>query len=74
MGKQLLSNFVRGAQASLKKRSPEILIGMGIAGMVTTTILAVKATPKAVELINDRKEELEVDTLNPIETVKAAWK
>lgn len=74
MGKQLLSNFVRGAQASLKKRSPEILIGMGIAGMVTTTILAVKATPKAVELINDRKEELEVDTLTPIETVKATWK
>ena len=27
------------------KHSPEILTGIGIAGMITTTVLAVKATP-----------------------------
>ena len=59
---------------SISKRSPEILIGIGIAGMVTTTVLAVKATPKALELINDKKDELEVEKLTPIETVKATWK
>lgn len=38
-----------------KKRSPEILTGIGIAGMITTTILAVKATPKALQLIEEEK-------------------
>lgn len=74
MSKQALSNFIRGVQMSISKRSPEILIGIGIAGMVTTTVLAVKATPKALELINDKKDELEVDSLTQIETVKATWK
>ena len=42
-----------------KKHMPEILTGIGIAGMVTTTVLAVKATPKALELIEEKKEEEE---------------
>lgn len=74
MSKQAISNFVRGVQMSLSKHSPEILIGIGITGMVTTTVLAVKATPKALELINDKKDELEVEKLTTIETVKATWK
>lgn len=37
------------------KHSPEILTGIGIAGMITTTVLAVRATPKALELIEDEK-------------------
>lgn len=59
---------------SLSKHSPEILIGVGITGMIATTVMAVKATPKALRLIEERKDELEVDTLTPIETVKTAWK
>lgn len=43
---------------TVTKHSPEILTGLGIAGMITSTVLAVKATPKAVELLNERKEEL----------------
>lgn len=42
--------------------------------MVTTTVLAVKATPKALMLIDAKKEELNVDKLTPAETVKATWK
>ena len=42
----------------LKKHSPEILTGIGIAGMITTTFLAVRATPKALELIEEKKDEL----------------
>jgi hypothetical protein len=42
--------------------------------MVTTTVLAVKATPKALMLIEDKKKELEVDKLTPVETVKTTWK
>lgn len=55
-------------------RSPEILTGIGIAGMVTTTVLAVKATPKAMSLIEDKKNEDWVDELSPLDVVKIAWK
>lgn len=74
MNKHALSKLTRDIRLSLSKHSPEILIGFGIAGMVTTTVLAVKATPKALQLINVRKEELQVDSLTPMETVKTAWK
>lgn len=74
MNKQALTKFGRDVRLSLSKHSPEILIGIGIAGMVTTTVLAVKATPKALQLIEDRKHELDVDKLTPVETVKTAWK
>jgi len=72
-----MSKF-KAACASFKtacvKHSPEILTGIGIAGMLTTTVMAVKATPKALQLIEDEKEYLDVDELTPIETVKVAWK
>ena len=74
MNKQTLSKIARDVRMSLSKRSPEILMGIGIAGMITTTVLAVKATPKAILLIEDKKDELEVESLTPIETVKTTWK
>lgn len=74
MNTQALSNFARSVKLSLSKRSPEILMGMGIAGMITTTVLAVKATPKALQLIDEKKKELDVEKLTPIETVKTTWK
>ena len=74
MNKQTLSKFAKDVQTSLSKHSPEILMGIGIAGMITTTVLAVKATPKALKLIEIRKDELEVETLTPVETVKTTWK
>ena len=49
-------------------------MGMGIAGMISTTILAVKATPKAVQLLEEKKNDLEVETLPPVEVVKTTWK
>lgn len=58
----------------VSERSPEILTGIGIAGMVTTTVLAVKATPKAMSLIEDKKNEDWVDELSPLDVVKIAWK
>lgn len=74
MNKQILSKMVRDVKLSVTKHSPEILMGMGIAGMITTTVLAVKATPKALLLIEDKKKELETDTLAPVEVVKTTWK
>ena len=43
-----LSKAVKKAKTSVSKRSPEILTGIGIAGMIGTTIIAVRATPKEI--------------------------
>lgn len=74
MGKSNVASIVKSIQRSVSKHSPEILTGLGIAGLVTTSILAVKATPKALELIEAKKQEEQADKLPPIETVKATWK
>lgn len=73
MSKPNILSIIKSARAAMKKHSPEILTGIGIAGMITTTILAVRATPKALILIGDKKEELGTDELTKMETVKAAW-
>ena len=77
MAKPNISTIMKSAQLWMSKHSPEILTGLGIAGMVTTTVLAVKATPKALKLIEKKKEELDLkpeDKLTIPETVQTAWK
>ena len=44
MTKLNLKPILNDARLFVSKRSPEILTGIGIAGMITTTIVAVKAT------------------------------
>ncbi|MFI3173925.1 MAG: DUF6353 family protein [Bacillota bacterium] len=56
-----------------KHHSPEILTGIGIAGMITTTVMAVQATPKALQLLDAKKEELDVEELEAKEMVQATW-
>jgi len=73
MGKLNLSNIVKNVRTVISKRSPEILTGIGIAGMITTTVMAVRATPKALALIEDKKIENDTEKLTPVETIKAAW-
>lgn len=74
MGKLISSKFIRSIRTTIEKNAPEILIGMGIIGGLTTTVLAVKATPKALRLIEEKKEELNVEKLAPIDVVKTTWK
>lgn len=77
MNKTSMTKLFKDARTVVSKHSPELLTGIGIAGMITTTVLAVKATPKALSLIEDKKEELELESgekLAPAETVKATWK
>ena len=90
MNKESILKFFKTIKAGTIKHSPEIMTGIGIAGMITTTILAVKATPKALMLIDSKKQEIfdELDPsevpdnntnykdlqLKPIEVVKVAWK
>ena len=74
MGKTNLATIAKDIRKFASKRSPEILTGIGIAGMITTTILAVRATPKALKLIEEQKEEESVDELSSFEVMKVAWK
>ena len=73
MKKTKLSSISKGIRSVITKHSPEVLTGIGIAGMITTTIMAVRATPKALILIEERKEEIDVDKLTPIELIKTTW-
>ena len=74
MAKSNMTDTIKSVKAIISKHSPEILTGIGIAGMVTTTILAVKATPKAIKLIEAEKKAKHVDALSPVDTIKTVWK
>lgn len=74
MNKPNVAKLFKDVRSELSKHSPEILTGLGIAGMITTTVLAVKATPKALQLIEEKKEVEKRDKLTVIETVKTTWK
>lgn len=73
MAKTNLNAIVNSVKSTLVKRSPEILTGIGIAGMIATTVLAVKATPKALRLLDEAENEKEAN-LTIGEKVKACWK
>ena len=74
MNKPNVSKLIKGVPAFATKHSPEILTGIGIAGMVTTTILAVRETPKALMLIRDAEYEKKEGSLTAAEKFKACWK
>lgn len=74
MNKSDVATFFKRAQQAVSKHSPEILTGVGIVGMITATVLAVRATPKALECIDDKKRTEHKDQLTAMETVKATWK
>lgn len=76
MKKVDVTNLLKGVRSTLSKRSPEILTGIGIAGMITTTVLAVKATPKALALIDEAEENKkeQQEDFTKVDVVKAAWK
>lgn len=78
MSKPNMAALFKNVKMVLSNHSPEILTGLGIAGMITTTILAVSATPKALDLIAEAEEkkadEGHEEQLTKLEVVKAAWK
>lgn len=62
MKKPNLTKMTKTVSVALKKHSPEILTGLGIAGMISTTVMAVRATPKAILILNEeecRRSKLE---------------
>ena len=76
MDKSKISAVFKTAKKFMSNHSPEILTGVGIAGMITTTVLAVKATPKALEEIEEYKETVlrDHEKIKPADAIKVAWK
>lgn len=67
-----IKTMAKSVWAGAKKHSPEILIGMGIAGAASSVIFAVKATPKAMILLEEKRQELGVENLEAKEIIKTA--
>jgi hypothetical protein len=42
----------------LKKNSPEILLGVGVVGIIASTVMACKATLKVDDILNDADEKI----------------
>lgn len=59
--------------ARLRRASPAIMTCISIVGVIGTTTMAVRATPKALRLIKAKKDELKADKLTPMELVQTTW-
>lgn len=68
-----MNNLLNHSKLFLKRNSSTILTCVGGAGTIATAVLAVKATPKAMKLLDHAKEEKGED-LTKVEIVKVAWK
>lgn len=59
MNKQSLIRTTNKIGLLLKKNSPKILMGVGIAGSVVSTVLACKATLKVKDILDEKNETVE---------------
>lgn len=66
-----MKGLVRSSQLYLKRNASTILTVVGGVGVVTTTVLAVKATPKALLMLEDAKQE-KGEELTKLEKVQVA--
>jgi hypothetical protein len=66
-----MSSLLSKSQTFLKRNSATILTCVGAAGVVATTVTAVKATPKALALLETAKED-KGEELTKLEKVKIA--
>lgn len=62
---EIMNNFSRAfnrAGLKIKKHSPELLVGAGIAGTVVSAVMACKATTKINDILDKTKED--IDTIH----------
>lgn len=82
MNLSLVTNSTKQLGRAISRNSPTILTALGVAGLLTTVILAVKATPKAMEILEYEKQfrfeqENAITPDEPIEildTIELTWK
>ena len=76
MKKPNLQRLAQRSKIYLRKASPTILSALGAAGVIVTSVLAVRATPKALRKIRaDSKTNHDGDpeAYSKLEAVKSAW-
>ena len=66
-----MNNLLQNSKMYLKRNASTILTYAGGVGVVATSVMAVKATPKAISLLEKAKEEKKED-LTKLEKVKVA--
>ena len=64
-----VSKIIQNGKAFMSKHSPEILTGIGLTSLITSTILAVKATPKALRLLDEHNNPKDIK-----DKIKITWK
>ena len=80
------NRIINSAAQKIGRHTPEIFTGIGIVGMMATVVLAVRATPKAMTLLEEKRLKREDQIKNTVlpdkpqdyltlpETISAAWK
>lgn len=75
MSKFDIKGLIDNLAASAQKHSPEILVGLGLAGMVGGTVGGIMITPKAMEAIENEKKTNDISGKLPLKAlIKATWK
>ena len=69
-----LNRFCRGLSIKMRRRSPQILTGVGLAGLISAIPLAVIGTIRAYESVQEEKKRRNVDKLTSKEIIKTTWK
>jgi hypothetical protein len=67
-----IGTAIRKATKVLADNSPKILTAMAVTGVVSTTVLAVQATPEAMRRI-DEAEEHSYEGITPLDKAKLTW-
>lgn len=56
------------------KHGPGVLTGMGLVGMCSAMVSVARVTPRALVLLDEKKEQLKTDQLELEDAVKTTWK
>jgi len=68
-----IKQLVRTAGESVNKNSPTILTGLGVAGVISTTALAIRGTSYAVWVLHNEEFDARRELTNK-EKIEAVWK
>jgi len=71
-----MNNQLTKLSAFATKNSPTILTGLAVAGLVSTVISAINATPKALNLLEAERGEShnDADELTKLDVIRITWK
>lgn len=59
---------------AISRNTPTILTGISIAGLMSTVFMAVEATPRALQIIEDERRERRDDDIPKTDIIKLTWK